>query len=61
MRCKKTTTAKFYDSIKQEYQKLSGTKKNNKKVFTHEYIVSEIAIKFFRSERTIENIIFNRV
>jgi hypothetical protein len=61
MKCKKTTTALFYNSIKKEYQEFSEKKKNNRKVYTHEYIVSEIAIKYFRSERTIENIIFNRV
>lgn len=49
-------TLLFYNLIREEYCKLSEQKK-----YTHSYIVATLSEKFFRSERTIENIIFNRV
>lgn len=49
-------TARLYALVREEYDKLSQQRK-----FTHNYIVTTLSEKFLRSERTIENIIFNRV
>ena len=49
-------TARFYALVREEYDKLAQQRK-----FTHNYIVTTLSEKFLRSERTIENIIFNRV
>ena len=58
---KKETTLRFYEDVKKEYLKLYNIKKNGVRVYSVEYILSEVARKFYRSERTIENIVFNRV
>jgi hypothetical protein len=57
----KATTEQFYASVRAEYTKLANVKKNGRQVFSQEYILGELALKFFRSPKTIENIIFNRV
>lgn len=49
-------TALLYALIREEYEKLSQQQK-----YKHGYIVTTLSEKFLRSERTIENIIFNRV
>ena len=49
-------TTRLYALIREEYEKLSQQQK-----FKHGYIVTTLSEKFLRSERTIENIIFNRV
>ena len=58
---KKETTIRFYEDVKKEYLRLYGIRKNGVRVYSVEYILMEVARKFYRSERTIENIVFNRV
>lgn len=52
----KASTAKFYEVIRKEFNKLSEDK-----TLKTSYIIKELSLKYFLSERTIENIIFNRV
>lgn len=49
-------TARLYALIREEYERLSKQQK-----YKHGYIVATLSEKFLRSERTIENIVFNRV
>ncbi|KGB65837.1 hypothetical protein Q787_10960 [Ornithobacterium rhinotracheale H06-030791] len=58
---KRHQTLRLYACVREEYARLSNITAYGKQKYTHEYIISELAQKFFRSERTIENIIFNRV
>lgn len=57
----KNTTQKFYDTVREEYHKLKGKKKYGVTVYTTEYVMHELANKFFRSPATISNIVFHRV
>lgn len=57
----KPQTEQFYASVRTEYKRMSGIKKNGKQVFSQDYILDELGAKFFRSPKTIENIVFNRV
>ncbi len=54
-------TLAFYQLVKTDYKKLANKKKDGVRVFAHEYIVSKLAKKHFRSPVTIENIIFDRI
>lgn len=58
---RKERTAKFYDDVRSEFLRLYGQQKDGKRIYTTEYIFTLLAKKFYRSERTIENIVFNRV
>lgn len=58
---KKQRTELFYTAVKDEYHKLINIKKNGVRLYSSEYILAELSKKFFRSPRTIENILFNRV
>lgn len=57
----KPTTQQFYEAIKKEYFKMSAVKDNGIRVYSEEYILSKVAAKFFRSPRTVENIVYGRV
>ena len=58
---RKTRTQRFYDAIKSEYLKLRNVKKEGVRLYSDEYILQTVGNKFFRSPKTIENIVFNRV
>ena len=57
----KPRTQKMYEDVRLEYKKLSEIKLHGVSKYSHDYIVVLIANKFYRSPKTIENIIFNRV
>ncbi len=57
---KKPQTLRFYDAIKREYLRMRNVKKNNVRLYSDEYILATVADKFYRSPRTIENIVFDR-
>jgi glycine betaine/choline ABC-type transport system substrate-binding protein len=61
VKTKKERTNKMYDDVRQEYKKLSEIKLHGVTKFSHDYIVLVISNQFYRSPKTIENIIFNRV
>lgn len=58
---KKDRTQLMYEDIRAEYKKLSDVKSHGVQKYSHDYIVITLANKFYRSPKTIENIIFNRV
>ncbi|MBX7204165.1 MAG: hypothetical protein K1X81_01960 [Bacteroidia bacterium] len=57
----KESTIQFYESVKKEYHRLLNIKADGIPVYTQDYILSRVGKKFFRSARTVENIVFNRV
>jgi hypothetical protein len=61
VKTKKDRTNKMYEDVRQEYKKLSEIKLHGVTKYSNDYIVLLIANKFYRSPKTIENIIFNRV
>lgn len=61
VKTKKERTNKMYNDIRQEYKKMSDIKSFGVSKYSHDYIVVTLANRFYRSPKTIENIIFNRV
>ncbi len=56
----KETTNQFYQSVKNEFVKLSSVKEGGVAVYSQDYVLLRVAKKFYRSPRTIENIVFDR-
>lgn len=48
-------------AIKSEYTKLSDKRIKGIKVYSEEIMIYKIAEKFFLAEKTVEDIIYNRV
>lgn len=58
---KKETTIALHNEIKKEFDKLSQFKEKGVKKYSVEYVLAHLAQKYFKSPKTIENIVFNRV
>ena len=58
---KKDRTQQMYEDIRAKYRELCDVKSHGVQKYSHDYIVITLANKFYRSPKTIENIIFNRV
>ncbi len=56
---KRDATAKLHEDIKKEYHKLKGVKKFGVPMYTSEYITHALADKFYKSPRTIINIVYH--
>lgn len=56
----KDNTTRMHEDIKKEVDRLSGVKAHGVQKFTNEFIFREVAFKFYKSPKTIENIVFNR-
>jgi hypothetical protein len=54
-------TDKLYSDIKKDFDKLSSTKELGVKKFSTEFILAKLAAQYYKSPKTIENIVFNRV
>lgn len=48
-------------AVKKEYNKLSEQKYKGIRLFTEEVKIHKLADKFFLSEKTIEDIVYNRL
>lgn len=57
----KRTTHLFYEHVKEEHLKLVNIKEDGVSIYSQEYILQKLAKRFYRSPKTIENIVFNRV
>lgn len=57
----KPSTERFYDDVRKEYSRLCNVKRLGKQLYHRDYIMAYLADKFYRSEKTIENILFHRV
>lgn len=55
------TTKQLYSAIKQEHQRLMSIKENGVQKYHDEWIIRELANKYFKSPATIEKIIYNRI
>ena len=58
---RKPHTHKMYDDVRDEYKRLSEIKEFGVQKHSFDWIIAKVAEKFYRSPKTIENIIFNRV
>lgn len=57
----KRTTEKRYEDVRSEYRRLSEIKQYGVQKHSFDWIVANVAQKFYYSAKTVENIIFNRV
>jgi len=53
-------TIRLHKDIKAEFDKLSSVKEYGVKKYTLDYVLHVLAQKFYKSPKTIENIVFNR-
>lgn len=53
-------TLRLHQSIKDEFDRLSNVKEYGVSKYTNQYILNKIADKFYKSPKTIENIVFGR-
>lgn len=60
-RAQKPSTVLFYTAIRDEYQKMISVKRKGVRMLNQDYVFAVLGEKYFRSPKTIENIIFNRV
>jgi len=58
---KRGETHRLYTDIRNEYKRLSSQRRHGQRVYTDEYIFAVLSQKFYRSPRTVENIVFFRV
>ncbi|WP_372474076.1 hypothetical protein AB4865_02050 [Capnocytophaga sp. ARDL2] len=58
---KRDRTQQFYETVRNEYRRLSEVTEYGKRKYSTERILAELSCRFFKSEKTIENIVFNRV
>lgn len=54
-------TIKLHQDIKSEFDKLSNVREFGVQKHSVEWILNKVAEKFYKSPKTIENIVFNRV
>ncbi|HCY81523.1 MAG TPA: hypothetical protein DHV22_07965 [Xanthomarina gelatinilytica] len=54
-------TIRLHQAIKEDFDKLSSVKEYGVPKYTNQYILNRLAEKYFKSARTIENIVFGRV
>ncbi|GLB51721.1 hypothetical protein NBRC110019_07600 [Neptunitalea chrysea] len=54
------TTIRLHKDIKSEFDRMSNIQEYGVQKFTTAYILNAIAKKFYKSPKTIENIVFNR-
>lgn len=57
----KETTVRFYTDVRRHYARWSSIMEFGKQKHSDEWIMAKLAFDFYCSEKTIENIIFNRV
>lgn len=53
-------TLRLHNAIKEDFDKLSNIKEYGVEKYTTQYKLNKIAEKYFKSAKTIENIVFNR-
>jgi len=60
MATRRESTERLYTSIRKEYEKLKNIKSHGVQRYSEVFIVSKLADKFFKSQKTIENIVYFR-
>lgn len=56
----KTSTIRMHNDIKKDFDKLSDIKEFGVKKYSTDYVLNKIADKYYKSAKTVENIVFNR-
>lgn len=56
----KQDTIRLHSDIKREFEKMSAIREHGVQKFSTQYILNAIAHKYYKSPKTIENIVFNR-
>jgi len=56
----KQTTLRLHQDIKKDFEKLSNVREFNVRKFSPEYILNALAVKYYKSPKTIENIVFDK-
>lgn len=54
-------TQRLYSDIREEYHRLRAVREHGVRKYSDDYILAVVAKKFYRSPRTISNIVFHRV
>lgn len=54
-------TDRLYHDIKQDFDKFSNVKEFGVQKYSMAWVLAKIADKYYKSPKTIENIVFNRV
>lgn len=57
----KANTIRLHNDIRKEFEHLSNIKEYGVQKYSTAYILNKISEKFYKSPKTIENIVFNRV
>jgi hypothetical protein len=57
----KDNTERLYTDIRRDFDKLSAIREFGVQKFTTDYMLAKIAHQYYKSPKTIENIVFNRV
>jgi len=52
---------KQYKAIQQAYERMSNIQELGVQKYTHTYIIRKLSERFYKSPKTIENIIYGRV
>lgn len=56
----KPQTLRLYKDIKKEFDRMSAVREFGVQKHTTDWILNKLAIQFYKSPKTIENIVFNR-
>lgn len=57
----KDNTDRLYSDIRKDFLKYSAIKEFGVQKFTNDYILAKLGHVYYKSPKTIENIVFNRV
>ena len=57
----KPNTVRLHSDIKKEFDKMSSIREFGVQKYSTDYILNAIGSKFYRSAKTVENVVFNRV
>lgn len=57
----KANTVRLHLDIKKEFDKMSNVREFGVQKYSTDYILNFVATKYYRSAKTVENIVFNRV
>lgn len=58
---KRESTKRFYADIREEYTRLTGIQKHGIQLYHPDQVLAMVAKKFYRSPKTVENIVYFRV
>lgn len=58
---RKEYTENFYEDVRKEYHRMKNIKDKGVSKYSYEYILVTLSEKFYRAQKTIENIIWGRV